>query len=108
MSEESPIILVDVRTPEEYKTGHIPDAINIDFYSPDFVQQIKPLLEEGEVILYCRSGRRSGEAVTTLETAGYVVQGLPGGITAYQGELVGAEVVVLDTSGNSANSSSDL
>lgn len=87
MSEESQIILVDVRTPEEFSTGHIPDALNIAFQSADFVEKIKSLVEEGKVILYCRSGMRSAEAVQKLEQAEIFVSILPGGITEYQGEL---------------------
>lgn len=87
MSEESPIILVDVRTADEFNTGHIPDSNNIDLYSPDFQEQIKLLVEEGEVILYCLSGARSGEAVINLEKSEIFVSSLPGGLSAYKGEL---------------------
>jgi rhodanese-related sulfurtransferase len=62
--------LVDVRTPEEFATGHIPGAINIP------VQELERRMGELErkeqpVVLYCRSGNRSGRAARMLESNGY-------------------------------------
>lgn len=64
--------LVDVRTPGEFATGHIPGAVNIP------VQQLDERLAELEpkdkpVVLYCRSGRRSATAARTLKSAGFAV-----------------------------------
>lgn len=81
-------ILIDIRTPEEYNSGHIKDAINIDFYSATFVEDLKRTAGDQEVFLYCRSGGRSGYAKTVLESSGLSVYELPGGILSYQGELV--------------------
>lgn len=62
--------LVDVRTPAEFAAGHIPGAINIP------VQQLETRMRElepkdGTVVLYCRSGRRSGDAAQLLKRAGF-------------------------------------
>lgn len=64
--------LVDVRTPAEFAAGHIPGAVNIP------VQQIEARMQEldprdGAVVLYCRSGQRSGSAARILKGAGFTV-----------------------------------
>ncbi|MBT8259029.1 MAG: rhodanese-like domain-containing protein [Bacteroidia bacterium] len=58
--------LVDVRTPLEYRRGHITDAINIDFYSSDFFKQLEKLDKFRPIYLYCRSGVRSRRAAEKL------------------------------------------
>lgn len=63
--------LVDVRTPEEFKSGHLLNAINIDFYSPDFRKQLTKLDKRKPVYLYCRSGNRSGKSTDTLSALGF-------------------------------------
>lgn len=64
--------LIDVRTPEEFAAGHIPDAINIPFdrIGTD-IQQVKGLRKDSKILLYCRSGRRSAIAKQTLEKDGF-------------------------------------
>ncbi len=62
-------ILVDVRTQEEYRSGHIPGAINIPV---DTIGAKPPTPQKDAlIILYCRSGSRSGTAKKILEQAGY-------------------------------------
>lgn len=63
--------LVDVRTPEEYREGHLSYSQNIDFKAADFKGQISKLDKSKPVYLYCRSGNRSGKAVDTLQTLGF-------------------------------------
>ncbi len=64
-----PFILVDVRTPEEYRSGHIPGAINIPV---DTIGSKPPTPQKDAlIILYCRSGNRSGAAKKILEQLGY-------------------------------------
>ncbi|GAB3284891.1 hypothetical protein GCM10027347_61960 [Larkinella harenae] len=63
--------LVDVRTPEEYREGHLTYARNIDFKAADFKEQIRQLDKSKPIYLYCRSGNRSGKAVDTLQTLGF-------------------------------------
>ena len=63
--------LVDVRTPEEYSTGHLVLSQNIDYNSPDFKEKISKLNKIKTVYLYCRSGNRSGKAVDTLKVMGF-------------------------------------
>lgn len=78
--------LVDVRTEEEYSAGHLPEAVNIDFQSPSFVEEVKQHFPDaGELALYCRSGHRSAEAANQLLKAGYSrIYDLDGGILAWE------------------------
>lgn len=80
-------ILVDIRTPDEFASGHIAGAINVDFYSPDFVTRMTEIGRAKELYIYCRSGARSGSAVAALSQAGLHVVDLPGGIMA-NGDLL--------------------
>ncbi|MBO2696884.1 rhodanese-like domain-containing protein [Shewanella algae] len=64
-------MLVDVRTPEEYAEGHLPEAINIPFEQIVEVFAKQGIAKDTPVVVYCRSGRRSGIAKESLEKAGY-------------------------------------
>ena len=79
--------LVDVRTPAEYNSAHIPGAINIDVTADDFEQNIRVLNKKQPVAVYCRSGRRSKTAAEILAKEGYRVVELDGGILSWQGSL---------------------
>lgn len=74
-------VLVDVRTPDEFAQGHITGAVNVDFYSPDFLDHMKALGTDKKFFIYCRSGSRSGQAKAELGNAGMWVTDLPGGIS---------------------------
>jgi rhodanese-related sulfurtransferase len=66
---KKPHVLIDVRTPEEFNSGHIPGAINIDVQVlPRRMQEIPA---NKAVVLYCRSGNRSATAAGMLQRAGY-------------------------------------
>lgn len=69
-ADESFIIL-DVRTPEEFAQGHVPGAINISH--DKLADRIGELMgaKNKEVILYCRTGRRSGLAADLLKAKGF-------------------------------------
>ena len=56
---DTTILLIDVRTPDEYKSGHIPGAKNIDVKNWNFDQEIGKLDSCRPVAVYCRSGMRS-------------------------------------------------
>lgn len=64
-------IIIDVRTPAEFAADHIAGAINIDHevIARDIAQT--GVGKDDRVILYCRSGRRSGLAMNTLKAMGY-------------------------------------
>lgn len=64
-------MLVDVRTPEEYAEGHLPEAVNIPFEQIAEAFAKQGIAKDTPVVVYCRSGRRSGIAKESLEKAGY-------------------------------------
>ncbi len=61
--------ILDVRTWEEYCAGHIEGAINIDFWSEDFEDQIKTLNPSSTFILHCQAGSRSTQALAVMQKA---------------------------------------
>jgi rhodanese-related sulfurtransferase len=79
-----PIHIIDVRTPEEYISGHLINAINIDYYSPDFVKNIDKLDKTAYYIVYCRTGARSASASQIMLQQGFIhVINMTGGITEW-------------------------
>lgn len=62
-------LLIDVRTPQEYNSGHIAGAINIPLQELSARQSEIP--QDTPLVLYCRSGNRSSQAANLLEDAGY-------------------------------------
>ena len=77
--------LVDVRTAEEYGEAHIPEATNYDFYGDNFEQQLMTLDPGKPVLLYCRSGNRSGQALEMLKERGFKeVYNLEDGLLAWK------------------------
>lgn len=79
------VLLVDVRTPEEYKSGHIPNAQNINYFDDDFQDSLSKLDTLQPVYIYCRSGHRSGESVANFKKAGFKeIYNLDGGILNWE------------------------
>ena len=82
--QDTDYILVDVRTIEEYESGHIQDAINFDFYSGSFQKEILSLDKSSSIILYCRTQNRSTKTANYLKENGYKeITVLAGGITTW-------------------------
>jgi phage shock protein E len=69
-------LIVDVRTPDEFAAGHVPGAINIPFDEMEARSTEIATHKDQEVVLYCRSGRRSGLAAETLTEKGFSKLGL--------------------------------
>lgn len=63
--------VIDVRSGQEYASGHLEGAINMDVESANFAQQIASLDKNGSYVLYCHSGRRAGIALDTMKAAGF-------------------------------------
>ena len=82
----SDAVLLDVRTKEEFDEGHIPDSINL---SVQYISKAEELIKEKGTALfvYCRSGRRSGNATVFLKRMGYTNVVNIGGILDYTGEI---------------------
>ena len=66
------IQLVDVRTPNEYNEGHLPNALNIDFLDKNFEINIQQLDKTKPVIVYCQRGSRSAKCASQLIANGFV------------------------------------
>ncbi len=80
------LVILDVRTPEEFAEGHLEGAMMIDFYADDFGAQLDELDPSVPYLLYCRSGNRSGQAAAMMADRGFVdVADVDGGIAAWTG-----------------------
>lgn len=66
------LLVLDVRTPREYASGHVPGAKNIPVGElPDRIQEIRNH-DNAEVVVYCESGRRAGRAASILKDQGFL------------------------------------
>lgn len=78
---DSSVVLMDVRTPGEFASGHIAGATNLDFESGVFDQEIQKLDKSKVYAVYCRSGNRSGQATAIMAKDGFkAIFNLDGGI----------------------------
>ncbi|WP_130735007.1 rhodanese-like domain-containing protein [Flavobacterium sp. J27] len=83
--KEKEVQLVDVRTPEEFASGHLPNAVNINVNATDFETKVASLDKGKPVLVYCKSGGRSGRACGQLEEMGFTnIIDLDGGITDWK------------------------
>jgi rhodanese-related sulfurtransferase len=91
MQNESNYIILDVRRPDEFASGHIPNAVNVPNESIG-ISDIPELPDKDQLIMvYCRSGRRSKEASEKLVALGYTNIVEFGGILDWTGEIVSGE-----------------
>jgi rhodanese-related sulfurtransferase len=88
MERETGYIILDVRRPDEFAAGHIPNAINVPNETIG-TGEIPELPDKAQLIMvYCRSGRRSKEASEKLVKLGYTSIVEFGGILDWKGEIV--------------------
>ena len=79
--------LIDVRTAGEFSQGHIEGALNIDFMARNFSEQLSQLSKDKPIVIYCRTGRRSGLSTKTLAKLGFNdIYDLNGGTINWQKE----------------------
>ena len=99
---DSSVVVLDVRTADEFSEGHLAGAINIDVKQSDFLQRAVSLLPKESrmvstnpsmctIAVYCRSGRRSANACRQLSEEGYKTVNLKGGIMAWMDEKMPVE-----------------
>lgn len=75
------LVVLDIRTLEEFNEARLADAIMVDFYADDFADQLDTLDKDVPYVLYCRTGNRSSEAVKTMKDLGFAeVYEVDGGI----------------------------
>ncbi len=81
---DSDYTLIDVRTQDEFDLGHIDGAINLDFYSETFQNDILSLPKNETIVLYCRTNNRSSKTANILKENGFKeISVLEGGITEW-------------------------
>ena len=79
------IQVLDVRTPPEYESGHLKNAILADWMNQaSFIKKVQSLDKSKPVYTYCMVGGRSAEAAKWLSKNGYTVHNLDGGIAAWK------------------------
>ena len=87
--ETDGVQIVDARTANEYASGHIVGAINIDVNSEKFDTEVTKLDKKRPVAVYCRSGRRSKIAAERIAELGFKqITELDGGILSWSGKVV--------------------
>ena len=59
--------ILDIRTPGEFQSGHLPDAILVDFYSQTFADQLSRLNKKKTYLVYCRTGNRSTSSLSLFK-----------------------------------------
>ncbi len=80
-------VTLDVRTPEEFVDGYIEDAVNLDYYSETFRNELNDLDKDKTYLIYCQSGNRSGRALDIMEELNFrEVYNISGGIIAWNAE----------------------
>lgn len=79
------LVVLDVRTPAEFQSGHLKNAINVDYKAPDFEQQLAKLDKTKPYLVHCAVGGRSTKTLPLLQKLGFKnVRHLDGGLQAWQ------------------------
>jgi phage shock protein E len=82
---EKKVVVLDVRTPDEFAAGHIAGATNIDFRSADFQAKVAKLDKNQAYLVHCAAGTRSAKACAAMEKLDFAtLYDLKGGLTAWQ------------------------
>ncbi len=96
LKDSSGLAIIDIRTPQEYQSGHLEGALNIDYYSDGFLDSLKSLDKNSTYIIYCRRGIRGGAALGMMRDLGFKgVYNILGGLTqwAQEGRPMIGEVI---------------
>ncbi len=89
ISKSKEFLIIDVRTPDEYEINRIKKSININFYNKNFIDIFKKFEYDKNILIYCRSGRRSLQAVKILSEKGYTkIYDLKGGVLALDKSII--------------------
>lgn len=79
------LIVLDVRTPEEYADGHLPGARMINVMDATFAEKVAKLNKKDKYLVYCRSGKRSLNAVNQMADMGFKdLTNMKGGYLAWK------------------------
>lgn len=83
------VVILDVRTPEEYSEARIPNSKLLNFYDASFPREISNLDKNKKYLVYCRSGSRSFQTCSFMKQLGFHdVYNLQDGIINWDGEVV--------------------
>jgi rhodanese-related sulfurtransferase len=78
------VVLLDVRTAEEFSEVRVPGSVNVDYYAADFAAQLDQLAKDVPYVVYCRSGNRSSQTMDIMADLGFTeVFDVAGGIIAW-------------------------
>ncbi|OPY55122.1 MAG: molybdopterin biosynthesis protein MoeB [Methanosaeta sp. PtaU1.Bin112] len=84
------LVILDVRTAQEYRAGHLMGSINLDFRSPSFSDELKALDRNNAYLVYCRTGVRSSRAAALMKSLGFPeIYDLSGGMVSWLREGFG-------------------
>lgn len=84
---DSDFAILDIRTPGEFQSGHLPDATLVDFYSQTFPDQLNRLDKEKTYLIYCRSGNRTGRSLEVfIKLKFYRIYHMTTGINGWKSE----------------------
>lgn len=82
LDNKAPLFILDVRQPEEFRSGHIPGAVLIPLN--ELARRQHEIPKDREIVCVCRSGARSSSATRQLISAGYQARNMQGGMIAWQ------------------------
>ncbi len=85
--------VIDVRTAEEFATGHLDGALNFDVQSSNFAELVSALDPAANYVVYCRSGNRSTAAIESMKALGFTGTLTNGGAVANASTLTGTAIV---------------
>jgi rhodanese-related sulfurtransferase len=83
LNKNKSIVILDVRTPQEFAAGHLKGAVNIDIYQDNFYSRIDKLNKKTTYVVYCRTSNRSRATVDYMKQKGFgivyqMMDGFPG------------------------------
>ena len=82
-------VLLDVRTPEEWEEGHLPNAVHLNFYEDNFAEELDKLEKDKAYVVYCKAGGRSGKTLAMLNEKGFTeAYNILGGYTELEAQGV--------------------
>lgn len=85
--------VIDVRTVEEWNSGHLEGAVLIGVADADFQQQLSALDRGADYYIYCRSGNRAGQAIEIMKSMGFTGELVNGGAVANASSQLGLAIV---------------
>ena len=93
MSASDFAAVIDVRTVEEWNSGHLDGAVLMGIADADFQQQLATLDPSADYYIYCRSGNRAGQAIQIMEQMGFTGNLVNGGAVANASNQLGLPIV---------------